>query len=123
MYKIIEVLELPGICHQESRSFASACRLSKGVGQEGKDTFAQRMMEKMGWKEGLGLGKTHQGITTPLEHQKTDKRSGIIRAAEQMARLAEDGIEMPLEKKGKGVSFQGTPSRVILLLNIVDPSK
>ena len=85
--------------------------------------FAQRMMQKMGWKEGLGLGKTHQGITTPLEHQKTDKRSGVIRAAEQVARLAEEGIEGPPEKKARGVSFQGTPSRVVLLRNIVGPGK
>lgn len=85
--------------------------------------FAQRMMQKMGWKEGLGLGKAHQGITTPLEHQKTDKRSGVIRAAEQMARAAEGEEEGPPEKKARGVSFQGTPSRVVLLRNIVGPGE
>ncbi len=85
--------------------------------------FAQRMMQKMGWKEGLGLGKTHQGITTPLEHQKTDKRSGVIKAAEQLARAAEEGGEGPPEKKARGVSFQGTPSRVVLLRNIVGPGE
>ena len=80
-------------------------------------------MERMGWKEGLGLGKAHQGITTPLEHQKTDKRSGVIRAAEQIARLAEEGDEGPAEKKARGVSLQGNPSRVVLLRNIVGPGK
>jgi splicing factor 45 len=33
------------------------------------------MMMKMGWKEGQGLGKSDQGMTTPLMAQK-DVRSG-----------------------------------------------
>ena len=102
------------------------CRLSKGVGEEGGEggsTFAQRMMQKMGWKEGLGLGKAHQGITTPLEAQKTDKRSGVIRAAEQLAKMADEGLDGPAEKKARGVSIQGNPSRVVLLRNIVGPGE
>lgn len=115
------------------RSFRMSCRktsklllrLGKGGGEDSaaEGSFAQRMMEKMGWKEGLGLGRSHQGITTPLEHQKTDKRSGIIKAAEQIARLSDEGLDGPPDKKARGVSFQGTPSRVILLRNIVGPGK
>ncbi|KAF3589188.1 hypothetical protein F2Q69_00028507 [Brassica cretica] len=30
-------------------------------------TAAERMMAKMGWKQGQGLGKSEQGITTPLD--------------------------------------------------------
>ena len=42
-------------------------------------TMAQRMMQKMGWKEGQGLGKDGQGISTPLIMQKTDNNShGVI---------------------------------------------
>ena len=44
----------------------------------GGAAFAQRMMEKMGWKEGSGLGRAQQGIIAPLVHQKTDSRSGVI---------------------------------------------
>lgn len=43
-----------------------------------KKNFAVRMMEKMGWKKGEGLGKSSQGITTPLILQKVNKRGGII---------------------------------------------
>lgn len=41
-------------------------------------SLAQRMMEKMGWKAGQGLGKNQQGMAQPLEVQKTDVRSGKI---------------------------------------------
>ncbi|GAW82547.1 RNA-binding protein [Plasmodium gonderi] len=43
-----------------------------------KKDFATRMMEKMGWKKGEGLGKDKQGIKAPLILQKVDKRSGVI---------------------------------------------
>lgn len=43
-----------------------------------KKTFAARMMEKMGWKQGEGLGANKQGITAPLVARKTAMRSGII---------------------------------------------
>jgi splicing factor 45 len=41
-------------------------------------TLAQRMLEKMGWKAGEGLGKSGQGIEAPLAVQKTDARSGRV---------------------------------------------
>lgn len=78
-----------------------------GLGAEGKMTAAQRMMAKMGWKEGQGLGKLEQGITTPLVAKKTDKRGGVIVNASESS------------KKVKGVSFSGTPTRVVLLRNMV----
>lgn len=48
------------------------------IGDSGKKTFAARMMEKMGWKQGEGLGANKQGITAPLVARKTAMRSGII---------------------------------------------
>ncbi len=40
--------------------------------------LAAKMMAKMGWTEGKGLGRSQQGITTPLMAQKKDGRSGVI---------------------------------------------
>ncbi|EPS64709.1 hypothetical protein M569_10070 [Genlisea aurea] len=82
-----------------------------GLGAEGKMTAAQRMMAKMGWKEGQGLGKQEQGITTPLVAKKTDKRAGVIVNASESA------------KKVKSVNFNGPPTRVVLLRNMVGPGE
>ena len=40
--------------------------------------LAAKMMTKMGWKAGQGLGRDAQGITTPLTVQKHDKAAGTI---------------------------------------------
>ncbi|UKJ88238.1 hypothetical protein MACJ_000682 [Theileria orientalis] len=49
---------------------------------------ALKMMEKMGWKEGLGLGKNEQGMVTPLVAKQTGKNSAIIMNALPRARGA-----------------------------------
>ncbi|KAG7598751.1 RNA recognition motif domain [Arabidopsis suecica] len=87
-----------------------------GVGAGGQMTAAQRMMAKMGWKQGQGLGKSEQGITTPLMAKKTDRRAGVIvNASENKSSSA--------EKKVKSVNINGEPTRVLLLRNMVGPGE
>ncbi|KAI3697609.1 hypothetical protein L6452_30703 [Arctium lappa] len=86
-----------------------------GVGAGGQMTAAQRMMAKMGWKAGQGLGKQEQGITTPLMAKKTDRRAGVIVNASEPK-------QQP-EKKARGVNINGQPTRVVLLRNMVGPGE
>ncbi|XP_076960564.1 DNA-damage-repair/toleration protein 111-like [Bidens hawaiensis] len=86
-----------------------------GVGAGGQMTAAQRMMAKMGWKAGQGLGKQEQGITTPLVAKKTDRRAGVIVNAVE--------AKQQVEKKTRGVSINGMPTRVVLLRNMVGPGE
>ncbi|CAN6165034.1 unnamed protein product [Urochloa humidicola] len=85
-----------------------------GLGAGGQMTAAQRMMAKMGWKEGQGLGKQEQGITAPLVAKKTDRRGGVI---------VDESSSKPPEKKPKSVTFDGAPTRVLLLRNMVGPGE
>jgi splicing factor 45 len=38
--------------------------------------LAQKLLEKMGWREGQGLGRNKQGMSTPLVAQKTAAHAG-----------------------------------------------
>ena len=44
----------------------------------GGESLGMKMMKKMGYKEGRGLGKNDQGMVTHLEVKKDSARSGII---------------------------------------------
>ncbi|KAK3000814.1 hypothetical protein RJ639_021740 [Escallonia herrerae] len=82
-----------------------------GLGVGGNMTMAQRMMAKMGWKEGQGLGRQEQGITTPLMAKKTDRRAGIIVNASAITSESKEK-QQPAEKKQKGANINGPPTRV-----------
>jgi len=100
--------------HGDGFAIGSSSSAGLGLGAGGQMTAAQRMMAKMGWKEGQGLGKQEQGITAPLVAKKTDRRGGVI---------VDESSSKPPEKKPKSVNFDGPPTRVLLLRNMVGPGE
>lgn len=82
-----------------------------------KRGFAQKMLEKMGWKHGEGLGREKQGILAPLVARKTDKRSGVIvQGAEQTSRTtAKNRMMQQQAVVPKTPALPSDASRVVLL--------
>jgi len=43
----------------------------------GEDNVGNKMLQKMGWKDGLGLGKANQGRTEIIQTQARSAQSGL----------------------------------------------
>ena len=42
-----------------------------------RETFGKKMLQKMGWSEGKGLGKSEQGVTSHVRVKKREEAAGI----------------------------------------------
>lgn len=85
------------------------------------DDFATKMLKKMGWKEGEGLGKEGQGMSAPLVMQKTDTMTGkIVEGAKRPAPAQTASAAQDAKKSKPGAqAFNRPPTRVLLLQNLV----
>uniref|UniRef100_A0A3Q3BFQ0 Splicing factor 45 n=1 Tax=Kryptolebias marmoratus TaxID=37003 RepID=A0A3Q3BFQ0_KRYMA len=78
-------------------------------------TVAHKIMQKYGFKEGQGLGKHEQGLSTALSVEKTSKRGGKI--------IVGDAAEKPDASKKADANplteILKNPTKVVLLRNMV----
>eukprot|EP00795_Rhopilema_esculentum_P002001 gene2001-17556_t len=94
-----------------------------GAGTGGFSTgnaVASNIMAKYGWKEGQGLGKDEQGLSTCLQVEKTSKRGGKI--------INKDKIVQEQETKEQPQSDTNAVllrniSKVVMLTNMVGPGE
>ncbi|KFD48675.1 hypothetical protein M514_10459 [Trichuris suis] len=70
---------------EESNLAGSSTRQDHVPGSKGLD-FAARIMERYGYKQGSGLGKAEQGMSTALQVEKTGARLGKIVHEKDMIR-------------------------------------
>lgn len=61
-----------------------------GSGPKGANSFAARMMAKMGYKEGQGLGSSGQGIVNPIEAQARPTGAGLGAVREKTKQAREE---------------------------------
>ncbi|VDI18059.1 tuftelin-interacting protein 11 [Mytilus galloprovincialis] len=60
----------PGFGHKDqTKEFGGWEKYTRGIGQ--------KLLHKMGYEQGKGLGKTHQGITTPVEAKLRKGRAAV----------------------------------------------
>uniref|UniRef100_A0A669F2X5 Splicing factor 45 n=2 Tax=Oreochromis TaxID=8139 RepID=A0A669F2X5_ORENI len=76
-------------------------------------TVAHKIMQKYGFKEGQGLGKHEQGLSTALSVEKTSKRGGKIIIGDAEKNMITFSDANPLTEILKN------PTKVVLLRNMV----
>ncbi|XP_053111141.1 splicing factor 45 isoform X2 [Hemicordylus capensis] len=77
-------------------------------------TVAHKIMQKYGFREGQGLGKHEQGLSTALSVEKTSKRGGKI--------IVGDAADKDASKKSDSnplTEILKCPTKVVLLRNMV----
>mmetsp|Transcript_48723 Transcript_48723/g.104398 ORF Transcript_48723/g.104398 Transcript_48723/m.104398 type:complete len:331 (-) Transcript_48723:107-1099(-) len=71
-----------------------------------EETVAEKLMKKMGYKAGQGLGKEEQGIAAPVIHQKMGGGQGVVKLG--------NTVEPPAKR-----IRPSAPTRILLLTNLV----
>lgn len=93
-------------------------------------SVAVKIMQKYGFKEGQGLGKKEQGISTALQVEKTSKRGGRIINEKEIAAAAAVVVAPVVQNDASSyedlpsiTEMMKNPSKVILLRNMVGPGE
>ncbi|XP_071960181.1 splicing factor 45-like [Antedon mediterranea] len=90
----------------------------------GAASVAAKIMAKYGFKEGKGLGKSEQGISTALSVEKTSKRGGKIIDASKSDPLPQFPLpNIPRQQTTNVPTLLKNPTKIVLLANMVGPGE
>ncbi|KAL1490636.1 hypothetical protein ABEB36_013297 [Hypothenemus hampei] len=85
-------------------------------------SVAAKIMARYGFKEGQGLGKMEQGMSSALQVEKTSKRGGRI-VHEKDIMPPPPPVDFPEKKDPPITELMKNPSKVVLLKNMVGPGE
>ena len=80
------------LCGSKLRSKLASTLNEASAEPRSTTSFAAKQMEKMGWKEGTGLGKKRDGITTHIKVQKREESSGLGIEKERTRKMGVEGM-------------------------------
>lgn len=96
-------------------------------------SIAEKIMAKMGHKEGSGIGRFGQGISSPLEVEKTSRRGGKIILGKtshkgpytnfQSGGLSTPPPTIPSPAPTRSLPNLATPTKIVCLQNMVSPNE
>eukprot|EP01102_Stenamoeba_stenopodia_P006394 TRINITY_DN174_c0_g1_i9.p1 TRINITY_DN174_c0_g1~~TRINITY_DN174_c0_g1_i9.p1 ORF type:complete len:731 (+),score=171.98 TRINITY_DN174_c0_g1_i9:466-2658(+) len=78
--------------HAYENATASSSAPNSGYIPLGEENVGMKMMKKLGWKEGEGLGKFNSGITAPVEAELRTERAGLGSVEESASTNERDRI-------------------------------
>ena len=114
----------PRLAGARDESQGGVASIAAPAEADGTVDKGRRMMMKMGWTEGQGLGKDGQGMRTPLVVKKTDSATAIIvHAPAKRTHPLPPPQPSANSAPQKSVVFRGRPSRVLLLRNMASPGE
>ncbi|KAJ3654322.1 hypothetical protein Zmor_013517 [Zophobas morio] len=87
-------------------------------------SVAAKIMARYGFKEGQGLGKQEQGMSSALQVEKTSKRGGRIIHEKEILASIQTPLDMsPVNSQQSITDIIKNPSKVVLLKNMVGPGE
>lgn len=112
---------------QETHDTNAIPTSNRAMSMKNVSSVASNIMSKYGWKEGQGLGREEQGMSSALQVEKTGRQRGVIvNESEDKTKARIEIAKQEEERKAKADEVKKAlkqPSKVILLKNMVGPGE